>query len=254
MLFRSKSLVLRGMGLFEIANPNLFLEKCAQALSLIKKRPLLSKKGCIEFPAAIGEEDISEWISPLVHRHSSCFNCPYPSNTFVKYNEDPKILKESDVEEPGYLITDVYALLAAKKLGLSAELSCRFLEACAKYGIDAVAASKILQKKGISDIEKLKNELTNLKPPFESPGISRFSPWSPQKPLFSDFGLPRDGSQDGAWWVRRQAVAYLFGIHPIFALMVPELSEDLLIDLFNTGTDLGITNETLDHVVADVSK
>lgn len=249
-----KSLVLRGMGLFEIANPNLFLEKCAQILSLIKKKPFLNKKGCIEFPVALGEEDIREWISPLVHRHSSCFNCPYPSNTFVKYNEDPRILKESDVEEPGYLITDIYALLGVKKLGLSAELSCRLLEACAKYGIDAVAACEILQKKGISDIEKLKNELINLKGPFESKETSRFSPWSPQKPLFSDFGLPGDGSKNGAWWVRRQAVAYLFGIHPIFALMVPELSEDLLIDLFNTGTDLGITSETLDQAVADVSK
>ena len=50
-----KSLVLRGMGLFEIANPKAFVEKCAELLLKIKKGTILEKKGCIEFPAALGD-------------------------------------------------------------------------------------------------------------------------------------------------------------------------------------------------------
>ena len=249
-----KSLVLRGMGLFEIADPDAFVEKCAELLSDLKKGTLLDKKGCVEFPAALGEEDIGDWIAPLVHRHSSCFNCPYPTNTFVKYNEDPKIIEETDVEEPGYLITDIYGLLGVKKLGLSAEDSCRMLEACAKYGVDPVAASELLQKTGKTDLDGLKNALPNLKGSVENIATSKFSPWIPSRPIFADFGIPADGSKDAEWWERRQAVAHIFGIHPIFALMSPELTEDVLIDLVNMGTDLEITSETVDKVVAAVCK
>lgn len=248
-----KSLVLRGMGLFEIADPERFVNICAELVSEIKKGPALEKKGCIEFPAALGEEDIKDWINPLVHRHSSCFNCPYPANTFVKYNEDPKVLKETDVEEPGFLITDIYGLLGFKNMGLSAENSCRMLEASAKHGVDPVAASELLKKTGKTDLEDLKKELPNLQGPVTT-GDGIFSPWSPPRPLFADFGLPADGSKDAEWWERRQAVAYIFGIHPIFALMAPELSEEKLIELVNIGTELELTSETLDAVIADISK
>lgn len=249
-----KTVAMRGMGLFEIADPEAFVSMCMELLSDIKKETALQKKGCIEFPAALGEEDIKDWISPLVHRHSSCFNCPYPTNTFVKYNEDPKVLEETDIEEPGFLITDIYGLLGFKKIGLSAEDSCRALEACARYGVDPVAASDLLQKTGKNELEDLKNELPNLRGPVEIRANGKFSPWSPPKPLFAHFDLPEDGSKDAEWWERRQAVAYIFGIHPIFALMSPELTEEKLIDLVNTGTDLEIDSEILDNVVADICK
>lgn len=251
---RLKSIAMRGMGLFEIADPEKFINTCTELVSEIKKGPASGKRGCIEFPAALGEEDIRDWIAPLVHRHSSCFNCPYPTNTFVKYNEDPKILEETDVKEPGFLITDIYGLCGFKKTGLSAEDSCRMLEACAKYGVDPVAASELLQKTDKTGLEDLKNELQNLKGHVESNGNGVFSAWSPQRPLFADFGLPADGSKDAEWWERRQSVAYIFGIHPIFALMSPELTEEKLINLVNIGTGLEITAEVLDEIVAEVCK
>ena len=249
-----KTLAMRGMGLFEIANPEKFVTTCVQLLSDIKSGPALKKRGCIEFPAAIGEEDIRQWISPLIHRHSSDFNCPYPINTFVKYNEDPKILEESDVDEPGFLITDIYGLLSIKKLGLSAEDSCRMLEACAKYGVDATRAAELLLKTGKKNLDELRGELPNLKGFTEKTESGVFSPWSPPKPLFADFGLPTNGSQDAEWWERRQAIAYIFGIHPIFALMTPELTEAILIDFINLGTDLELDSDILDSVVSDICR
>ena len=97
-----------------------------------------------------------------------------------------------------------------------------------------------------------KSALAGLAGPIENIATSKFSPWIPPGPIFGDFGLPADGSKDAQWWERRQAVAHIFGIHPILALMAPELTEEALIDLFNIGTDLDITPETLDNVVADV--
>lgn len=258
---RLKSIAMRGMGLLEIADfrllkrsPGTFVDACAKLIADIKKGPVLEKRGCLEFPAALGEEDIRDWLTPFVHRHSSCFNCPYPTNTFVKFEEEPKILKETDVKEPGFLITDIYGLLGFKKAGLSAEDSCRMLQACAKYGIDAAAVAELSQKAGKADIEEIKKSFPGLKGPVESTGRGKFSPWIPPKPLFADFGLPADGSKDAEWWERRQAVAHIFGIHPIFALMSPELSEEKLLELVNIGTGLMITPEELDRVVTDVLK
>ncbi|MGZ3569734.1 MAG: hypothetical protein ACXU9W_13195, partial [Thermodesulfobacteriota bacterium] len=91
---------------------------------------------------------------------------------------------------------------------------------------------------------------SGLKGTLESTGKGVFSPWAPPKPIFAKFG----GNQDASWWQRRQALAYIFGIHPIFALMAPELNEGKLIELANIGTGLGLTPEALDKVIVDISK
>lgn len=243
-----KTIAMRGMGLLEIADPASFVEKCTEVISLLTKNPALNKKGCIEFPAAMGEENIVDWIAPLVHRHSAAFNTPYPYNTFLKYNEDPKVLKETNIEEPGVMITDVFALLAFKRMNLSAEQACRMIEACNKYGIDPVAAAAILEKKGATDFENMQNQVSGLKENVEQIGSTPFSPWCPSMPLFSAF----EGETDEAWWRRRQAVSYIFGIDPIFSIMAPEITEEKLIEAVNLGTDLEITSNTLEEVIASV--
>jgi aldehyde:ferredoxin oxidoreductase len=249
-----KLVALRGMSLLEVADAEGFVHQCKELLSALKAGAFADKKGIAEIPVAIGEEDIRKWLGPLVHRHPSCFNTPFPTNTFVFLDEDPKLLKESNKEEPGFLLTDVYGLLGFKKLGLSAADACALLRECAKYGIDAVAVSELSQKAGKKKPDEIKKSFSGLKGTLESIGKGRFSPWAPPKPIFANFGLPADGSQDASWWERRQAVAYIFGIHPIFALMSPELSEEKLIELTNIGTGLGFTAGTLDKAIADISK
>lgn len=249
-----KLVALRGMSLLEVADAEGFVHQCKELLSALKAGAFTDKKGIAEIPVAIGEEDIRNWLGPLVHRHPSCFNTPFPTNTFVFLDEDPKLLKESEKKEPGFLITDVYGLLGFKKLGLSAADACALLRECAKYGIDAVAVSELSQKAGKKKPDEIKKSFSGLKGTLESIGKGRFSPWAPPKPIFANFGLPADGSQDASWWERGQAVAYIFGIHPIFALMSPELSEEKLIELANIGTGLGFTAGTLDKAIADISK
>jgi len=236
-----KLVALRGMSLLEIADAEGFVRECKELLSTIKKGPFAGKKGIGELTAAIGE-DIGKWLEPIIHRHLSCFNTPVPTNTFVFLDEDPKLLKESEKKEPGFLLSDIYGLLGFKKLGLSAADACALLKECAKYGIDAVAVSELSQKAGKKKPDEIKKFFSGLKGALESLGKGKFSPWCPK------FGLPANE------WDRRQAVAYIFGIHPIFALMSPELSEEKLIELANLGTGLGFTSEILDKVIADISK
>jgi len=237
-----KGVALRGMSLLEVSDAEGFVQQCKELLSALKAGAFAGKKGIAELSAAIGEEDIQKWLAPVVHRHVSCFNTPFPTNTFVFLDEDPKLLKESEKEEPGFLITDVYALLGFKKLGLSAAEACTLLRESAKYGIDAVAVAELSQKAGKKKPDEIKKSFSGLKGSLENIGKGKFSPWSP------NFGLPANE------WERRQAVAYIFGIHPIYALMSPELNEEKLIELANLGTGLGFTAETLDKVIADILK
>jgi len=244
-LFGQKKLKLvafRGMSLLELSDAEGFVQQCKELLSALKAGAFAEKRGIAEIPVATGEEDIRKWLAPLVHRHQSCFNTPFPTNTFVFLDEDPGLLKESEKNEPGFLITDLYGLLGFKKLGLSAADACALLRECAKYGIDAVAVAELSQKAGKKKADEIKKSFSGLKGSLENMGKGTFSPWCP------NFGLPANE------WERRQAVAYIFGIHPIFAMVAPELSEEKLIELANVGTGLGFTSETLDKVIADISK
>jgi aldehyde:ferredoxin oxidoreductase len=235
-----KLVALRGMSLLEVSDAEGFVKKCKELLSTLKAGAFVDKKGIEEIPAVIGEEDIQKWLGPIVHRHLSCFNTPFPTNTFVFLDEDPALLKESEKKEPGFLVTDLYGLLGFKKLGLSAADACALLRDCAKNGIDAVAVAELNQKAGKNKPDEIKKSFSGLKGSLESIGKGKFSPWCP------NFGLSANE------WEKKQAVAYIFGIHPIFALMSPELSEEKLIELVNLGTGLEFTAETLDKVIADI--
>jgi aldehyde:ferredoxin oxidoreductase len=241
-LKKLKSVALRGMSLLEIANGGDFVNQCKELLSALKTGPFANRKGIAEIAAAIGETDVPTWLNPLVHRHQSCFNTPYPSNTFVFLDEDPKRLKESEKKEPGFLLTDVYGLLGFKNLGLSAAEACALLRDCVKYGIDAIAVAELSQKTGKKKPEEIKKSFSELKGTLESVGKGKFSPWVP------NFGFPTNE------WERRQAIAYIFGIHPIYAMMSPEWSEGKLIELANIGTGLEFTPEILDTVIAGILK
>ncbi len=240
-----KAVALRGMGLFEIAGEDDFVQACSDALNEFRSSPAAGKQGITDISAAMGD-DITDWISSLVHRHSACYNVPYPTNTFIKFDEDPTVMKESDVDEPGVLLIDINDILGFKNLGLSAEDAGRAVQACNKLGIDPVAAAELCQKDGKSSLGDVKGAIGGLSGPVDSTGKGAISPCCSQKSLFSD-----DGSGD-EWWNRRQAVAYVLGIQPVFALMSSFLTEDKLIELVNIGTDFGITADALDSAVAAV--
>ncbi len=245
-----KLIAVRGMGLLEISDPEGLINRCQELLQMVKQGSWKGKQGIADLLIALGEGDAKEWLGPLVHRHKSCFNTPYATNTFVFIDEDPTLMKETEKEEPGFLITDLYGLLGFKKLGLSAADACRVLKECAKEGLDAVAVSEICAQSGLKDWNGIQKALPGMKGPAVSSGEGSFSAWAPSQPIFADFGPAADSSRQTSWWRRRQALAYLFGIHPIFALMAPELGEGELLELANLGTGLGFTQEGLEQVLA----
>jgi aldehyde:ferredoxin oxidoreductase len=246
-LKKLKGLAFRGMGLLEIADAEEFIELSLDMLEDLKGASFVGKQGVADICAAMGENGVQEWLAPIIHRHSACYNTPYPTNTFVYLDEDPGKLTEPDIEEPGFLVTDIFGLLGFYKMGLSAKESGVLLKACARFGIDAaaVAASNLAAgKKTVADIQAAFSDVKSNPTPA---GRGIFSPYCPVKPLFGQFD---DADADvNAWWERRMAVAYVFGIHPLMSVMAPELNEEDLLETASVGTGIEFGPERLNSVV-----
>ncbi len=250
-LFGTKNLkgfAFRGMGLIEVAEPEDYVERSLEILKEVKENSFLEKKGIAQILSALGKEGVSEWIDPITHRHSADYFTPYASNTALFLDEDPGLLEESKKDEPGVLISDIYALLGFKDLGLSAIDAGRALKACAKYGIDPFA---VAQLSGKTTLEEIKGSFDSINGEITIPGNGLFTPWCPTGPIFNSFNLSGE-DETMAWWERRQAVSMIFGIQPIFALMCPELTEESMLEFASLGTDLELTQEILDAVIDNI--
>lgn len=247
-----KGFAFRGMGLLEVADPSGFAERAFEILNSIKAEGLVSSHGVGAIAADLGDSQLAAWLAPLVHRNSADYFTPCATNTFLFLDEDPKLIEETKVSEPGVLVSDLPALLALRAAGLSAAGAGQVLRACAKQGMDpqAVAAlSAKLGKKDETEIIAAMNQLSG-DVPLEGAGI--FSPWAPMKPIFGKFELASGNDAVHAWWERRQAIAAIFGIQPLFILMSPSLNEENLLTLAQLGTKIDFTAETLDAVVSDI--
>lgn len=235
-----KLIAIRGMGLLEISEPEAFVEDCAELIAAIRSNPFSQKQGIAAATATLGSDDLSDWIGPLTHRHMACFNTPVATNTFIFLDEDPSLLKESTTIEPGFLLTDISPLVTFKNMGLSIEDAGRVLKACARYGIDGAAVAELSAKSGLSSAADIEKSFPDLKGPVESTGNSIFSSWA------------APGQETNENWERRQAVAYILGLHPIWFQMATELTEEKLLDLAGLGTEMEFTGDTLDEVIEDI--
>ncbi len=235
-----KLIAIRGMGLLEISEPEEFVGDCAELIASIRSGKAIQNQGIAAAAAALGAEDLGDWLGPLTHRHMACFNTPVATNTFLFLDDDPSLLKESNVAEPGFLATDILPLITLKEAGFSAEDAGRVLRACAKYGIDGAAVAELSTKSGAKTPAEIEKAFPDLKGPVQCTGSSIFSAWGAV------------GENTDQNWERRQAVAYILGLHPIWFQTAAEPTEEKLLDLAGLGTEMEFTPDTLDEVIEDL--
>lgn len=245
-----KGFAFRGMGLLEAADPEGFVERSLEVLEAIKAEELPAKKGIGDLAADLGDAELASWLAPVVHRDSADYFTPCATNTFLFLDEDPARVEETKIPEPGVLVADVPAVLALKAAGLDAAGAGQVLKACAKQGIDPAAVATLSAKAGKTDAAGILAGINELSGDVPLAGAGVFSPWAPIQQLFGKFNLENDDAAVTAWWERRQAVASIFGIHPLFILMSPNLSDENMLALANLGTELDFTQEKLDSVVS----
>lgn len=239
-----KLVALRGMGLIEINDPEAYVAACAGLLAELKTGAWAGRKGLGDLAEGLGEPGLGPWLAPLAHRHRASFNTPFAANTFVFLEGDPAELKEPETPEPGVLLTDLAAPLGMMKLGLAAPEACAVIRDCAKAGLDAAGLAAIAAARGASDAAGVRALMAGAAGPV--PGLAGpFSASAPDRAVFADFG------QAGPdWWRRRMALAYVFGLDPVFALMSPAISEERLLELAGLGAGLELTPQALEQVLA----
>jgi aldehyde:ferredoxin oxidoreductase len=235
-----KMIAVRGMGLLEIAEEEDFVAKSLEMLAQVKTNAWTGRQGQGDLGAALGFDDYTAWLQPLVHRSHASFNTPFSYNTYLFLDDDPASLRESAQEEPGVLMGDPAAAGALRAMGLQVADAGAVIRACAKAGLDAVAVAKVCQAGGKTSAADILAALDSIDGAVE--GLSGpFSEWAPPG-LYPDLEI----------WKRRMAVAYVFGIDPIFALLSPEISEQGLVELAALGTGLEISQDNLNAVVAEL--
>jgi hypothetical protein len=166
-------------------------------------------------------------------------------------------MRSTDIKEPGCLITDLSGLTAFGFLGKDAPQA---LEKCFRLGLEPTASAMMVEKAGKKDLAGAEEELEKLtqsQTSLKETGLPHFngvSPW-PINPsldttlvqalnIFSNavppqvvVGTPKDFFLEDSplakanFWVKRQAMAYILGICPIFILISPEMTEEKLAGL-----------------------
>ncbi len=232
-----KAIAMRGMGMFDMEEMDDFMAGAAALTAEAKAALSGITPGIGGLSAAMGE-DLTDWLAPLAHRNKACFNCPVPMNTFIKFNEDPGVMDETDVADPGVLITSVADILGFKNMGLSLEDAGKALAACNKQGIDPQAVADLCTKAGNTDLGAIQGALSGLAGPTDATPKGPMSNWAPEALA---------GSGD---WKQLQALANVLGLHTRYILMAPFLTPEKLLEMVNLGTGFDISSQALDAAMA----
>lgn len=251
-----KAIALRGLGMLEVADG--FFDRCTALVREISGGTLNGKRGLKEMMSSLPQDQMNrETLDSITHRNNACFNCAFACNTFVKYREPAGTMAISGVAEPGCMLTDLSGFLSFAFLGKDAAAA---VEQCFRLGLEPSGAAQVVKAQGAKDLASTTEKLTQLAASgggVKEAGLPHFygiSPWPlksspeielvqafgvfsnavPPMPIvasWENFGVTGSAVDKAAWWLKRQSIAYIVGICPIFALAAPELSDQKLAEL-----------------------
>jgi len=264
-----KAVAMRGLGSLDIAEG--FFDACLALKENIRTRGFGGRQGMVSILEALGADPGGlEALKGQVHRDAASFNCMYPYNSFVMIDDDPRLLKETDVEEPGVLLTDVAgpaALLFLK------DAMARVMRRANRLGLDPFACGRILEKHGVTEAPRAEEELKKIAQEGASladegienvygvgtwplsdalevrlvQALSVFSHAVPPVPVFNGYeaySASADPVDRARWWIDVQGAAYILGICPLSVVLSPELSIDQMAELGAAASDFdGLSGE-----------
>ncbi|HHN81518.1 MAG TPA: hypothetical protein ENN11_02730 [Methanomicrobia archaeon] len=210
-----KAVAVRGMGELDIDDAEAFIEKTEELLGKVKSA-LPGQSGLDAIDFADIPDDAKAALKSQLHRVEADFNNPFAYKFFLKYREDPSVMKSTDVEEPGVLISDPMGLAALLKAGVPADAVGEVFEKAFKLGLNPAAVASKLSGK---DKDAALAELDSLAESSEAEKFeATFSPFAP--------------SSD------RMEAAYIAGICPVLASKVEALNAEMFAELMSIGTGM----------------
>ncbi|MCP4716207.1 MAG: hypothetical protein GY868_13905, partial [Deltaproteobacteria bacterium] len=142
-----KAIAMRGLDALEVAEG--CFDKCITLKDEMLAGAMSGKAGLKDIAADLGiDAGAIEKLQGITHRSNAGYNCPYPTGTFVKYNEAPSQMEMKGEAEPGCLITDISGFASLNAAGVDA---AQAMEKCNRLGIDPTAAAKL----NASDLDSL---------------------------------------------------------------------------------------------------
>ena len=152
---RLKAVAMRGLGSLEIAEG--FLGSCIELKEKVRAGGLGDRQGMIPILEALGaDQGCLDALKKQVHRNAGSFNCMYPYNSFLMIDDDPRLLKESESQEPGVLLTDIAGV---SSLLFLKDALARVMRKANRLGLDPLACGRILAKRGATDASGAEEEL-----------------------------------------------------------------------------------------------
>ena len=136
------AIAFRGMGELEVKEPE---EHFKESVLMMREHvdKLGKNEGLLSYSRVVDREDFRS----LIHRHVSCYGCPFPCRTYLKTEEEPKEMRLVS-REPGYLLYDIPAVQKAFELGLDARDAARELALCARAGAEPVSILAAVEGSG----------------------------------------------------------------------------------------------------------
>lgn len=242
---RLKAVAARGLGSLEVADG--FFAHCTGHRSSLfgaGAQPLSDAAAWLS--ALSAGDELGTTIGPLVHRLNACHACPMPCKIYLMTRADPGSLSEPEEAEPGLLVSDLSGLIALRRFGAEAPA---LLERALKFGVNPTAAAVALELEGASgaeeagldrvasqgaDLKALGAETIDGAALWPGDGgksavlaqaLGVFSNGIPPGPIGAGAaGAPQGNAERAAWWMERQAFAYVLGICPIFVLAAPGMT------------------------------
>ena len=206
----------RGLEDILLTDPERYMGLCSQAL----KRARESEFCTDGFEKLVRNLEVEAEIEEIKHRVDGCFNCPTPCRVFVKYNEPATELRSTEVEEPGFLLTDAESFAILRKADINAEEISRVMEKLARSGVDPWAVSNVWNGNLEETIEILKN-----------------NPASYHKNVY----MPKTAEEN-------VKVSYIMGICPISASIGNFVDVEEFSQLISAGADLEIDTEKIKEI------
>ncbi len=252
-LFGEKNIIacaFRGLGTFPV-DENLFNE----CLVLRKEHDKVNSPA----PNILGflkETKAPEVLVSLVdghlHRNNACFNCGFNCYGFVKFREDPKVLKSTEIESPGImLISPLSATLFYNK---SREKFFELFDEAQLLGIEPGLASLITDGtiENKEDLKKIIDESITLKKSINEKILKTVGNISSKIASLCEDGLipwtlMLNDKIDLNDLYRRTSLGLISGICPVFLLIRREIKTEIIESILKKAT--GIENLNLNQKI-----
>lgn len=196
-------------------------------------------------------EGLVSLIDKHLHRNNTCFNCGFNCYGYVKFREDPKTLKSTEIESPGTML--VSPLSVTLFYNKSEEKFFELFDEAQLSGIEPGLASLIACEslKNKEDLKKIIDESITVKNNINEKIQDSLKKINPKiAPIYENGIIPvslaLNDTVDLNEWYKIISLALISGICPVFLLTKREISTEIIESLMKKAVGIENLNQKIE--------